>query len=314
MLGKLDCHGYSTAAIAGLVNHDQFLIADLNKSLQVHLTTLNIENQSRMFGQSQGKLFVVADGEGLTTAAERASQLAVDTVSAYLLNTMPWLLRLDSNREDDFLDDLTAAISACQETIQREADVIDANRGMGTTLTMAYLVWPRLYVVHVGDSRCYLFRRGRLQQLTRDHTQATKLVNEGLLKPQEAESHPWSNVLSNVVGGESDRVQPEAHRADLQTGDVILLCTDGLHKHITGDEITRVLSGDRPAEEMVRDLVHQARANGSPDSVTAVIGRLGVADNQTAQAETVETAVPVANPQTPQDPPADPVPQPATPA
>ena len=289
MLGKIDCHGFSTTEADTRTNHDQFLIADLNKSLQVHLTTLNIANQSRVFGHSQGKLFVVADGAGITNAAERASQLAVDTVSMYLLNTMPWLLRLDAEREDDFVDDLTAAIEASQEAIQREAGVIEAHRGMGTTLTMAYVVWPKMYVVHVGDSRCYLLRDGTLIQLTRDHTQAATLVDEGIIEADEVEDHPWSNVLSNVVGGNSEKLRPDVHRANLLIGDSILLCTDGLHKHVADVAIGEALDGHDSAETTTNSLVEMARVNGSPDSATAVVARFGGRGGARAETQASET-------------------------
>lgn len=290
MLGKIDCYGYSTAVSETRTNQDQFLIADLNKSLQVYLTTLNIANQSRVFGHSQGKLFMVADGEGVTDAAERASQLAVDTVSKYLLNTMPWLLRLDSEREDDFIEDLTAAIDASQAAIQREADVIDAHRGMGTTLTMAYVLWPRMYIVHVGDSRCYLLRDGKLMQLTRDHTQAASLFDQGMLETDELESHPWSNVLTNVIGGDSDSLRPEVHRTELQRGDSVLLCTDGLHKHVEDTSIRELLNSPTSAEESATRLVEAARVNGSPDSATAVIVRFGPRSDDQTVAEVEELA------------------------
>jgi protein phosphatase len=89
-------------------------------------------------------------------------------------------------------------------------------KGMATTLTMAYLIRPRMYVVHAGDSRCYLFRDGTLKQITRDHTVAEICVEQGQLEPEEAESSRWSNVLWNFVGGDSEELSPEVHKAELR--------------------------------------------------------------------------------------------------
>src|SRR6185436_12499077 len=120
-----------------------------------------------------------------------------------------WFLRLDEEGEDDFLESLKSALENCQSDILADADTAPERRGMGTTLTMAYLIWPRLYVVHAGDSRSYLMRGGQLKQITHDHTMAQQLVLEGALDQAEAASSRWSNVLYKVVGGSGDSVNPE---------------------------------------------------------------------------------------------------------
>lgn len=273
MQGKMDCHGLSDRGKAREVNEDQFLIADLNKSMRVHQTSLGIEDQTRLFGGSQGKVLLVADGMGGHAGGERASTLAVDAVTTYLLNNMRWLFRLHEDPQDDFLDDLKSALDQCQSRVSAEAERTPQRKGMGTTLTMAYVVWPRLYVVHVGDSRCYLLRKSELKQITTDHTVAERYVEAGAMEPEEAETSRWSDVLWNVVGGDSDELLPEVHKAELQIGDTLLLCTDGLNKHVPDGQIAQSLDADSDAERTCCRLVEVANDAGGTDNVTVVVAR-----------------------------------------
>jgi protein phosphatase len=271
MSGTMDCHGQSDRGLVRESNEDQFLIAGLNRSMQVHQTSLHLDDQTRLFGPSEGRLLLVADGMGGHAAGKRASTVAVDSLAEYVLNSMPWFLRLHEEREGDFREYLRAALSHCQHAVEAEAERVPARRGMGTTLTMGYLAWPRLYVVHVGDSRCYLLRGGRLQQLTRDHTVARRLVEEGVLPEAQAESSRWSHVLWNVVGGNSHELDPEVYKTVLARGDSLLLCTDGLTAHVGDDEIARTLGRPLPAAESCRLLVEAARAGGGSDNITVVV-------------------------------------------
>ena len=154
MPGKMDCFGLTDVGKVRDVNEDQFLIADLNKSMLVHQTSLSHDDHTRLFGGSQGQLLLVADGMGGHAAGKQASTLAVQTLSHYVLNAMRWLFQLDEPNEADLEDEFKTG-QACQRRLEAEADAMPEKHGMGTTLTMAYVLWPRLYVVHVGDSRCY---------------------------------------------------------------------------------------------------------------------------------------------------------------
>ena len=168
--------------------------------MRVHFTSLGVEDQTRLYGGSQGKLFLVADGMGGHAAGERASSLAVDCVIEYLLNTTHSLFRLheDSADEDVLCDDLKAAFDHCQTKYNAEVQAMPRRRGMGTTLTIAYVVWPRLYVVHVGDSRAYLFRGSHLEQITTDHTVAQQYVDNGFMSEAEAKTSRLSLFGQNT--------------------------------------------------------------------------------------------------------------------
>jgi protein phosphatase len=273
MAMKIESYGLSDVGKTRDVNEDRFLIADLSKSVRIHHTNLGHDDQTRLFGQAQGQLFVVADGMGGHAAGDRASTVAVDSVVAYTLDYMRWFSRLTDDPEDDFLDDLKSAIEHCQSRILKEADVVERRDGMGTTVTAAYVAWPRLYVVHVGDSRCYLLRNAKLKQITTDHTVAQQLVEHGKLDPDKADESQWSHILWNVVGGDSKDLSPEVYKAPLQVNDTLVLCSDGLTKHVSDSEITSLLDNHSKAEDACRHLVDAANRAGGSDNITALIVR-----------------------------------------
>lgn len=277
MPGKMDCFGVTDVGQSRPENEDQFMIADLNKSLTVHQSSLNVDDHSRLFGSSQGKLLIVADGMGGHPAGARASTVAVDTLTTYVLNTLSWLSRLDDQSEDDFKDDLCDALQRCQKAIISEAEVRPQRAGMGTTLTMAYVIWPRLYVVHAGDSRCYLLHGIKLKQITRDHSMA-QLQREMIEaptadEPPEDKKDPESHVLWNALGGTDEELTVEVNRTRLAIGDSLLLCTDGLTRHVSRDRIAELLGTDATAEQVTRQLVAEANAGGGSDNITAVVAR-----------------------------------------
>ncbi len=271
MHGKMDCYGLTDRGRVRPVNEDHFLLADLSKSMLIHQTSLHLDDHTRLFGATQGRLLVVADGMGGHAAGERASALAVDTLARYVLGTMPWFLRLQGDCEDDLQEELKTALSRCQERIQASAG--PEEQGMGTTLTLAYIVWPQVYVVHVGDSRCYLMRSGRLEQVTRDHTMAQRLVDAGVLDAKGADGSRWSHALWNCLGGGTTALSPEAYKAGLHLGDTILLCSDGLTRGVPDEQIRSILDRAASAEQACRQLVDAANEAGGSDNVTVVIAR-----------------------------------------
>ncbi|MFC1705260.1 PP2C family protein-serine/threonine phosphatase [Planctomycetota bacterium] len=271
--GRFDCHGLTDVGRQREVNQDQFLIADLSRTVRVHQTSLSLDDHTRLFGATEGMVLLVADGVGGAAGGEQASALAVGVVTNYMLRTMHWFLHLDrDDEEDDFVDELSRMMELCHEWVEYEGERVPALRGMGTTLTIAYVLWPRLYVVHVGDSRCYLLRDGQLKQFTRDHTVAQQLADDGV--DVNLDTSRWSHVLWNVVGGSSDEaLRPEVHKATLAEGDTLLLCSDGLTKHVPDEVIAGVLQVPSFAEAACRDLVQAANDGGGTDNITAVVGR-----------------------------------------
>ena len=143
---------------------------------------------------------------------------------------------------------------------------------MATTLTLAIGVWPWMYVVQVGDSRCYSYWNGELKRATRDQTMAQDLVDRGALPPERMAASPFSHVLVSAIGGEE--AKPEVSRIDIRKrGCVILLCTDGLTKHVSDQEIADRLRNVESSEQVCRDLLDLALERGGSDNITVLIGR-----------------------------------------
>jgi protein phosphatase len=186
---------------------------------------------------------------------------------------MPWFLSLRGDHDDDLEDELRRVVQNSNEAVRQVATDDLTNRHPTTTVTMAYVLWPRLYVVHAGDSRCYLHRSATMQQITTDHTVAQQLVEQGVLKEQQAEESRWSNVLWNAVGGDKDGVIAEVHKATLWPGDRLLVCTDGVTKALSDERIASILGHATSAETASTALIASAKDNEVEDNATAVVAR-----------------------------------------
>lgn len=249
-------------------NEDQFLVATLAKTVLIEQTSLAPEDHTRLIGPPQGLLLVVADGMGGHKGGSIASAVAVDAMMTYVLTMMPWFFRLDVEQEDDLREELAAAIGRAQALV-KQAGSMTSKPDMGAALTMAYVLWPRAYVVHAGDTRCYLSRAGRLQQITKDHTLGRQLQDRGVA---QSEDSPWSRVLWNAVGGPSDALLPEVHKVTLEPADVLLLCSDGLSRHVPDHQIARTLEHSSP-KTICEGLIRQANDDGGSDNTTVVCAR-----------------------------------------
>jgi len=252
-------------------NEDQFLIAELAKTMRVWQTSLPARQTQR--GEERGHLFLVADGMGGHRAGERASELAVLAIEQFTLNTFRWFF--DSNAPDAqrVLTQFQAAVQAADARIAEEAAENPALRGMGTTVTMAYQLDSQLCIVHAGDSRAYVYRNDVLHQLTQDHTVVADMVRAGTLQPEDAAGHRLRHVVTNVVGGPEEGVFVEAHAVELQAGDRLLLCSDGLTEMVSNDAIAEVLRNMAGPEDACQRLLDQANDAGGRDNITIVVVR-----------------------------------------
>ena len=251
-------------------NEDQFLIADLTKAMNVRQTSL--EEARARFGEQHGHLFLVADGMGGHHAGEHASALAVTLIEQFALNTFRWFM-LTAAHADSAVTDFQEAVEQADATIVEAATKRADLHGMGTTLTLAFHHDEELIVVHVGDSRAYLFRDETLRQLTRDHTVVAEMVRRGELDLAEARVHRLRHVITNVVGGTEAGVQAEAHSLTLRVDDELLLCSDGLTEMLSHAEISEVLRGEPDPEAACRRLISLANERGGRDNITAIVAR-----------------------------------------
>lgn len=275
MRGKMDCHGESHVGLLRERNEDQFLIADLKKSVVIHHTSLSYDDETELLGGSQAKLLLVADGVGGNAAGNRASSMALEGVVQYLLNAMHWVFLPEDEREETFMEDLKAALAFTQEKIQHAAEVVTSQQGMGTTITMAYIVWPHVYLVHAGDSRAYLCRDGKLQRLTHDQTYAQALADAGAITPEQVEKSPLNHILFSLLGCDPSHLDPQVYKTTLSWNDSLILCTDGLTRHLNDQQIAEVINSKECAKVCACQLVDAANNAGGHDNTTVIVAKFG---------------------------------------
>jgi len=251
-------------------NQDQFLVADLTRSMLVRSGALSAAPGERLFGGSMGHLFLVADGMGGHRAGSEASLFAVQYFANAILNSVRWLVRIEPATEGVFLEELKGILVNAHQALEERAATDKAYTGMGTTLTMAYIAWPRMYVVHAGDTRCYVVRENSMRLLTRDHTVAQDMVQKGQLAREELESSHWSNVLVNALGAGASDVYADIYTYDLQVGDTLMLCSDGLNKHVSDPKIHEVLTQSESSQAACDALIQLAKQAGGTDNITVV--------------------------------------------
>jgi PPM family protein phosphatase len=219
-----------------------------------------LEPESEEQFARKGRFAVVADGMGGHEGGQVASRLAVEVVRD---------VYLESAADPEAA--LVEALRAAHEAIQRYAADHPRLRGMGTTCTALSILDGCLHFAHVGDSRLYLIRGSTIARLTHDHSYVSRLVAAGILQPEEAENHPDRHILTAAVGADS-ALQAEIPEApiELQTGDILLLCTDGLHGLVSDDEILASATHSGPSQAC-RELVQLAKDRGGPDNITIQI-------------------------------------------
>ena len=183
-LMHLDAHGRTDTGKVRETNEDHFVIATLRKAVTVELTSLPATEVFERRADSRARVLVVADGVGGVAGGELASGMAVETIVAFLGQMSSGFQQGDVEQENDFVEVMEGAVRSAHELIQ--ATYGAHGRSPATTLTMVVIAWPRAYFVHVGDSRAYYLRRGRLRQLTRDQTTGDYAVDLGIMSEEKA--------------------------------------------------------------------------------------------------------------------------------
>lgn len=250
----LDCHGVSVTGRNRSVNQDDYLLAPLDIAGR----------------EGPSLLLAVADGIGGGPAGERASSLAVQTLHEFVRTSVG---QSDVMRRIDPGDLLLRGALRCNDEILCDVDAHPDLYGMGTTLTAALVLWPKAWIVNVGDSRLYLQRDGRLTRMTRDHTMVERLLDFGVLTPQSAKSSRWRHALWNHLGKRSGPVEPEISQAELRPADALLLATDGVTDPIPEGELETFANAADSARGLSRRMVWAAEERGGKDDRTVVMAR-----------------------------------------
>jgi serine/threonine protein phosphatase PrpC len=215
-------------------------------------------------------IFIVADGMGGHAAGEVASEMAVRFVARELGS-------LKGLSDDQVADRMRGAIRAANGAIFQRTLTEHDKRGMGTTVTALVLYDTRFLVGQVGDSRAYLFRDGNLIQLTKDHSYVQEQVDAGYLTPEQARSHPYSNVITRCVGANSD-VMPDIYLGTVQPKDLFLLASDGLTGMLEDTQLAELLGASQMPQELVDKLITEANRHGGLDNITAILVRVDSVD------------------------------------
>lgn len=231
--------------------------------------TFRTNNEDAFWCCLEQGVFVVCDGMGGAAGGEIASRMAAECVSKALCGQRDEGPASDDVRESAMVEAVADANRKIFERSQRDISYL----GMGTTLVMAHVVAGTAHVAHVGDSRCYLWRDGRLELLTQDHSLVSEQVRLGRLSPEEAENSPYRNVITRALGTQSS-VMTEYQRIEIKTGDVLLLCSDGLTRELSDGEIAGVVAQAAAGEGLdvvCQTLVDRANAAGGRDNITCVL-------------------------------------------
>ena len=269
---NIDVYGMSHQGLERTENQDHFLVASLHKAIQIYHSSLPEEAIGELLSPSRGFVFLVADGVGGLPGGRDASRTALSSIVDYVVRTMDLYVQLDPDAEPAFLAELQRSVERSHEQVREAGEADDERIGMATTLTMVCIRWPRGYVVHVGDSRCYRLRNGELELLTKDQTMAQAMVDAGALSPDQAEHSGLKHVLYSALG--ATRAEPYTLTTDVQWNDVMMLCSDGITKHVTDDEIRDALRRSTSAEATCRELVDLTLSRGGSDNTTIIVGRL----------------------------------------
>jgi protein phosphatase len=271
---QVDAFGCTDVGKVRSRNQDHYLIATLRRTLEIESTSIPAEAVQNLGPGARALLLLVADGVGGGAGGEEASTGTLDAIVRYMAGTSRFFDRLDEQGLEDFRTDLTFAVQWSHAALRdRTTDSSPELAGMASTLTMALVIWPRAFVCQVGDSRCYHLRSAQLTQVTTDQTMARQLIDDGLMPEEAAHRSPLSHVLSQSIGHSEPDVWPVLTELELRQGDTLLLCTDGLMKHVPDADIAELLSTTTSASEAASALVGAALEAGGSDNVTVMAAR-----------------------------------------
>jgi serine/threonine protein phosphatase PrpC len=268
---EIDVYGLTHIGKVRRDNQDHFLICALRKEMVVHQTSLPTTARLEAGPQRLAFLAMVADGVGGGVRGEEASRMALEAVTRYVTDTMRCYYATSSSDDTEFNEALQKGALHCHADMRRRGEEDPDYQGMATTLTLFLGVWPKAYLLQVGDSRCYIYRNGELRQITRDQTMAQELIDLGVLTGAEAAPTRLAHTLSSSLGGRQSA--PVVTRLEMTWGTVLLLCSDGLTTHVPDDRIRERLRAMTSAKQVCEDLLRDALEGGGSDNITIIVGR-----------------------------------------
>ena len=267
-------------------NEDQFLVTRLVRSMETMLSSLQPGDVPERADEVNYAM-VVADGMGGHAAGEVASRLAISALITLVLDVPDWFFGVDEDGTPE-IERRARRIVQQVSSLLFERGREDAKlRGMGSTLTAARSYGRDLLIVHVGDSRAYLFRAGQLHRLTKDHTYAQMMVDCGRLQACDVASSGVAHILTNAIGGSTDQVDVDVDLLRLENSDRVLLCSDGLTDLVDDDAITKTLTGSATSSDACAELMRQALESGGRDNITVIVAGYTLPDERVPPAPKV---------------------------
>jgi protein phosphatase len=256
-------------------NEDAFAVCRMGRFLERVTSSLPVEELPERH-EAIGHVMIVADGLGGHEAGEIASRTAISRVLEGVMNESHWALKLDDPKTRE--TELRALqrrsrlyLEKMQEAVRERAAADPSMAGMGTTYTGVYAVGLDLFVMHVGDSKAYLIRGGEMTKITRDHTLAQEYADLGMIPQEEVDTHRLHHVLTRAVGAHEETPIGDFHHLQLEAGDRVLICSDGLTDMTSAQEILAVLHRFSKSEMACKALIDLALERGGRDNVTVIV-------------------------------------------
>jgi len=269
-LVRIDVSALSHAGHVRANNEDQFFVTRLTRSLETMLSSLP-RGDVPEHAEEVNYVMVVADGMGGHAAGEVASRLAISALVSLALDLPDWIFKMDEEGAPEIERRARRLVQQVSSLLVERGREDAALRGMGSTLTAARSYGHDLLIVHVGDSRAYLFRAGHLHRLTKDHTYAQMLVDSGRLQAADVASSGVRHILTNALGGSTEQVDVDIDFLHLENSDRLLLCSDGLTDLVDDDTITRTLTETQTSSDACTALMQLALDGGGRDNVTVIV-------------------------------------------
>ncbi|ACK69085.1 protein serine/threonine phosphatase [Gloeothece citriformis PCC 7424] len=219
-------------------------------------------NQDSYYIDPEGRFFIVADGMGGHAGGQEASQIATKRIQTHLEDH--W----DSDTPSEEL--LQEALQQANKGILEDQSDHPERADMGTTAVVVAFRKDESWYAHIGDSRLYLFRDSQLRQITEDHTWVARALKMGDIKPDQAKVHPWRHVLFQCLG-RKDLRQVDVYPLEVQTGDWLLLCSDGLTEEVSDDLIAEILNSKKSDKDIAKQLIKSAKEGGGSDNITVIL-------------------------------------------
>jgi protein phosphatase len=267
---EIDVYGLTHQGKVRKSNQDHFLLCSLQKNIRAYHTSL--PDPSKLCANERvAFISVVADGVGGHAGGEEASRFALEGITRYVTEAIHLYYTTDPTDDTEFKRSLEESALKVHNEISKKASENPAVAGMATTLTLWLGIWPRAYLLQVGDSRCYLLRSGELMQMSRDQTMAEDFVDQGVFTRDDPAHKRLSHILSSAIGGPD--AAPVVRRFDQNWNNVGLLCSDGLTRHVSDDRIRERLMTMTSARQVCEALLQDALDGGGEDNITIAVGR-----------------------------------------